>query len=152
MAPWHRPGHPSSLVCTANACFKTKLFQNLTFSVAGIGGTHAREATATASVNAFMQKMYFSISETMPTGFLGIALLCLVCVCVCLFVCLSVCLAACLPACLSVCLSVCRSVCVFVSVCVCVSACLLICFCQEMVLNFGYITFEALKERARLGQ
>lgn len=34
-------------------------------------GTHGREAMATASVNVFMQNMYFSISETMPTRFLG---------------------------------------------------------------------------------
>lgn len=38
-----------------------------------LAGTHQREALATASVNVFLQKMYFSISETMPTGFLGTA-------------------------------------------------------------------------------
>ena len=32
--------------------------------------SNTRAATATASVSVFMQKMYFSVSESMPTGFL----------------------------------------------------------------------------------
>lgn len=33
-------------------------------------GPRTRAATASASVNTFMQKMYYSVSESMPTGFL----------------------------------------------------------------------------------
>lgn len=33
--------------------------------------SNTRPAVATASVNTFMQKMYYSVSETMPTGFLA---------------------------------------------------------------------------------
>ena len=35
-------------------------------------GTHARPALATSSVNIFMQKMYYSISESCPLGALAI--------------------------------------------------------------------------------
>jgi len=34
-------------------------------------GTRATPAHAQASVNTFLQKMYYSISESMPTGRLG---------------------------------------------------------------------------------
>ena len=34
-------------------------------------GQGTRAATASASVHTFMQRMYYSISESMPTGFLG---------------------------------------------------------------------------------
>ena len=40
-----------------------------TDSSAGNGG---RPAVATASINTFMRKVYYSISESMPTSFLGL--------------------------------------------------------------------------------
>ena len=37
-------------------------------------GPQARPALATASVNNFLQKLYYSVSESMPTGILGLQL------------------------------------------------------------------------------